>query len=80
MPKYKYPWREQVHQALLETDRTELQRKIQLADDVVHTRIEELAIRADVDVLEEKDALRDAVQALRLFKRLRSNAATVQQK
>lgn len=69
-----YPWREQLHLALLETNWTKLQEKIDVADAVIQARLDELA--RGLTGFEERIALLDGLATLRILKGLKEPPAS----
>jgi hypothetical protein len=74
MAEYRYAWQGEPLAALLENDKTELGRKIDLANVVIRERITELARydhAEDMDVWSEEHlALQDALRTLRYLRTL----------
>ena len=71
----KYEWQEDLLAALLENDKSELGRKIDYANTIIHGRISELIRTADpYDIkrlwLEEHLALQDALRTLKYLRTL----------
>ena len=71
------PWRNLYAAAMLELDRTELQRKIQAAYAAIEKRTEEIELRSGPDKRsrEERQAITDALHGLRALQRIESRSS-----
>jgi len=63
-------WRELYQSAMVEIVPAELQNRIDVADKAMHQRVEELTGRDDIEAIEERRQLSQALQGLRTLRRL----------
>jgi hypothetical protein len=63
-------WRELYQSAMVEIDPAELQNRIDVANKAMNQRVDELASRDDIEAIEERRQLSQALQGLRTLRRL----------
>ena len=72
MDAMRYPeWQGSFQEALLEIDREKLQSKMMKAEEAIFQRMQQLAGTADSEA--ERQAIEDAISALRVLKREKLN-------
>jgi predicted DNA-binding protein (UPF0278 family) len=72
MDDLKYPeWQNPFREALLELDREKLQSKMMKAEEAIFQRLQQLAETSDSHA--ERQAIEDAISALRVLKREKLN-------
>ena len=63
-------WLELYQSAMVEIVPAELQKRIDVANEAMNQRVEELASRDDIEAIEERRQLSQALQGLRTLRRL----------
>ena len=66
-PLPEYEWQLPYYEALLEVNEERLRRKVKVAEEKIHARLENLA--SDINNHGERQAIADALQALRILRK-----------